>query len=165
MRLNLKKLGLLAGKAARIFAARAGLTPQRVDLMLLMRGWSLKQADLADRMCVTRCVVSRMLDALVEQDLVVRRVGDTDRRERYPELTQKGREALAKCFPEPTFHGAQDHGEIRWLHRWRHNIALLGIRVDSILRSRPPQIFANYAAKHELTPDWYWPVSNYRPPY
>ena len=164
MRLNLKRLGLLAGKAARLFAARAALTPQRVDLMLQLRGWRLRQADLADRLCVTRSVVSRMLDALVELGLVVRTIGESDRRERYPELTEAGCARLALCFPEPTWEGAQDRGEIRWLHRWREPIADLGIVVDSILTSRQPNIFASFAAKHELLPDHVWQPWRHLPP-
>jgi hypothetical protein len=39
-----------------------------------------------------------------------------------------------------------------WLHEWRKAIAALGIRVDSILRSRQPTLFANFAAKHECIP-------------
>jgi DNA-binding MarR family transcriptional regulator len=157
MRLNLKRLGLLAGKAARMFAARARLTPQRIDLMLQLRQWRLNQKDLADRLCVTRPVVSRMLKALVALGLVETTIGERDRRERYPQLTRSGKERLAKCFPGDTRHGAQDHGEITWLHRWREIIAdQLGIRVDSILRSRVPTLFANFAAKHECVPDWLW---------
>lgn len=163
MRLNLKRLGLLAGKAARVFAAQADLTPQRIDLMLQLRGWYLRQADLADRLCVTRSVVSRMVDALVEMGLVVRIVGD-DRRERYPRLTEAGHARLARCFPEPTWDGAQDKGEIRWLHRWRDAIAELGIVVDSILTSEQPQIFASFAAKHELLADHEWQPWKYPPP-
>lgn len=154
MRLNLKRLGLLAGKAARMFAARAQLTPQRVDLLLQLRGWQHCQADLADRLCVTRPVVSRMLDALVDLGLVVRTTHEIDKRKRVPRLTEAGRRRLAMCFPEPTWHGAQDHGEIRWLHRWREAIADLGICVDSILESRIPSIFANFATKRECIPDY-----------
>ncbi len=163
MRLNLKRLGLLAGRAARIFAARAELTPQRIDLMLQMRGWQLCQADLADRLCVTRPVVSRMIDALVDLRLVVRTASEVDKRKRIPRLTDAGRARLARCFPQPTWHGAQDHGEIRWLRRWRGAIAELGICVDSILDSRTPQIFANFAAKHECVPDHEWEPWNVPP--
>jgi DNA-binding MarR family transcriptional regulator len=149
MRLNLRKLGLLAGKAARMFSAQVQLTPQRIDLMLQLRVWRLNQKELAERLCVTPPVVSRMLDALVELGLVRRTTASTDMRARYPELTGEGRARLARCFPIATRHGAQDQGEITWLREWRTAIATLGIRVDSILRSRLPDLYPNFAAKHE----------------
>lgn len=77
MRLNLRRLGLLAGKAARMFAARAKLTPQRIDLLLLVRRGRYSQTDLAHRLCVTPCVVSRMLKALVMLDLVAQETSPT----------------------------------------------------------------------------------------
>ena len=155
MRLNLKRLGLLAGRPARVFAERAGLTPQRIDLMLLLRGWELPQWEIAQRLCVSRPVVSRMVDALVELELVIR-TRTEDGRVRIPRLTAKGRARLALCFPNPTFHGAQDEGEIRWLRVWRHAIAGLGVRVDSILRSRQPDffhLFVAWASRYDLTYD------------
>ena len=149
MRFNLRRLGLLSGKAARRFAARAGLTPQRVDLMLLVRGWRMNQADIARRLCVSPSVVSRILDALVELRLVRRTRDDFDARGRVPELTEAGRARLALCFPKPTFHGAQDEGETTWLRYWSRSLADLDIHVDSILRSRAPSYFEGYAAHHE----------------
>ncbi len=153
MRLNLRRLGLLAGKAARMFAARASLTPQRVDLLLLLRRETLKQSHLANYLCVTRSVVSRMVAALEEIGLVVRAKGLRDRRERYASITEAGRKRLALCFPKPTCHGAQDEGEIKWLRWWRESMASLGIRVDNVLRSRQPLFFASLAAKKECYPD------------
>lgn len=152
MRLNLKRLGLLAGKAARMFAARAMLTPQRVDLLLMLRRETLKQSDLANLLCVTRSVVTRMVDALERMGLVIRTRGTKDRRERHASITAAGRARLALCFPTPTWHGAQDEGEIQWLRWWRGYIAPFGIRVDSILRSRPPTLFGNFASKMECYP-------------
>ncbi len=158
MRLNLKRLGLLAGKGARMFAARAQLTPQRVDLLLLLRRETLKQSDIANYLCVTRSVVSRMVKALEEQGLVVRSRGSDDRRERHTSITTDGRARLALCFPKPTWHGAQDEGERQWLRWWRKPIATLGIRVDNILRSRQPTFFAGFAAKQECYPEIFAPV-------
>jgi len=141
MRLNLKRLGLLAGKAARVFAARAELTPQRIDLMLLLRGAPLSQRQIAERLCVCGAVVSRIVDALVELELVERLVPVDDRRLRIPRLTVLGVQRLARCFPRATRHGAQDVGERTWLRAWRSDIATLGIHVDNILRSRTPDFF------------------------
>lgn len=146
MRLNLKRLGLLAGKSARVFASRAALTPQRVDLMLLLRGFRLTQKELAWRLCVSRPVVSRMLTALEELALVARTIDPSDRRRRIPRLTRSGAARLALCFPEPTMGGAQAVGEARWLEYWRVPLAHLGLRVDSILRARVPVCFEVFAA-------------------
>lgn len=146
MRLNLKRLALLSGTCARAFAARARLTPQRVDLMLLIRGEKLLQRQLAERLCVTRPVVSRMIAALCELGLVRNVVAWFDRRCRVPELTESGQARLALCFPRPTRRGAQSTGEAEWLRAWRKHLAKLGIRVDSILRGHMPRTFAVYAA-------------------
>lgn len=135
-----------------MFAARAELTPQRVDLLLMLRRETLKQSDLANYLCVTRSVVTRMVDALEDMGLVTRTRGSTDRRERHASITEAGRARLALCFPEPTWHGAQDQGEIQWLRWWRKHIAAYGIRVDSILRSRVPTTFGNFATKMECYP-------------
>ncbi len=151
MRLNLKRLGLLAGKGARMFAERARLTPQRVDLLLMLRRECLKQSDLAAFLCVTRSVVTKMVVALEGLGLVVRSVGTRDRRERYARLTDAGRARLELCFPTPTKYGAQDQGEIQWLRWYRTYIATLGIRVDGILRAKPP-FFAGLAAHQECSP-------------
>lgn len=132
-----------------MFAERAHLTPQRIDLMLLMRGWRLTQTQLANRLCVIPCVVSRMLKALVELGLVTKEVCEHDGRARIPRLTAEGQQRLALCFPGPTRHGAQDHGECVWLRWWRAPMARLGIRVDGVRRSRVPAFFDSLASKHE----------------
>ena len=111
MKLNLRRLGLLSGRAARVFAARAKLTPQRVDLMLLLRSYRLNHTELAERLCVSRPVVSRMLHALVTLGLVCSHTDERDSRARIPRLTQSGFERLARCFPNRTRRGAQDVGE------------------------------------------------------
>ena len=155
MRLNLRRLGLLAGKAARMFAGRAKLTPQRIDVMLLIRQARYSQTDLAHRLCVTPCVVSRMLKALVGLGLVVQETCGSDGRIRIARLTEEGVERLARCFPAPTRIGAQDHGERTWLRRWRTSIRNLGIRVDGLLRSRAPSpgLCYVFALKNECWPD------------
>lgn len=146
MRLNLKRLGLLSGRAARHFAKRAELTPQRIDLMLVLREHQLSQKVIAQRLCVHESVVSVMLSALVELGLVERIVPAYDRRRRIPQLTWRGQQRLALCFPETTAHGAQDVGEIIWLGCWGSYVAELGVHVDSILTSRTPTMFAQFAA-------------------
>ena len=139
-----------------MFAKRAGLTPQRVDMLLMLRRTSMRQKDLADILCVTRPVVSRMVAALEDLGYVTRTQGTRDRRERFTAITDEGRTQLALCFPKPTTIGAQDHGEIQWLRWWREHIAKLGIRVDSILRSRQPSHFDVFATKHECHPELFW---------
>ena len=141
MRLNLKRLGLLAGKAARVFAQRAGLTPQRLDLMHLASTCALTQSQLAERLCVSRPVVSRMLKALEQQELVSREPDPKDRRTKVTRLTTAGLERLRRCIEHHRDRGAQATGEAIWLDAWRHKIGRLGLRVDSILRARPPRDF------------------------
>ncbi len=155
MRLNLRRLGLLAGKAARMFAAQANLTPQRVDLMLLVRRGRYSQTDLAHRLCVTPCVVSRMLKALVQLRLVVQETCDRDGRVRLARLTEDGQTRLARCFPRPTYSGAQDHGETKWLRWWRDSMSRLGIRIDTVRRARIPSdhLWFVLALKRECWPE------------
>lgn len=165
MRLNLKRLGLLAGKCARVFAERADLTPQRIDLMLLLRGFRLSQKEIAWRLCVSHPVVSRMLSALEELELVRRVTDPEDRRRRIPLLTARGYARLALCFPEPTTRGAQATGEATWLASWRPLLAELGLRVDNVLRARTPWFFealaawnSRYGRDLELRNEWaLWP--------
>ncbi len=146
MRLNLKRLALLAGTCARAVAARVQLTPQRVDLMLVVREGDQTQVQLAQRLCVTPPVVSRMLKALRELGLVDSVVDPCDSRRRIPRLTEAGLERLARSFPKPTRRGAQTRGEAEWLRGWRAHLAKLGIRVDSILRGHMPRTFGVYSA-------------------
>ena len=135
-----------------MFAERAELTPQRVDLMLLLRGPRLTQTQLANRLCVIPCVVSRMLKALVALGLVTKEYCEYDARARIPRLTSEGHARLALCFPGTTRHGAQDRGESTWLHWWRPAMARLGIRVDNVRRSRVPAFFGSLALKQECCP-------------
>lgn len=138
-----------------MFAARANLTPQRVDLMLLVRSGRYGQTDLAHRLCVTPCVVSRMLKALATLGLIVQEICESDRRVRIPRLTEDGRLRLALCFPSATRTGAQDHGEAMWLRWWRGSMRRLGIRVDNVPRARMPsdELCSALALKHECWPE------------
>ncbi len=143
MHLNLKKLALLTGTCARAFAAKAGLTPQRVDVLLLVRRFHCTHREIALQLCVSRPVISRMLAALRELGLVYEVDDFRDRRRRIPQLTEAGRARLAMCFPSPTIRGAQTTGELEWLASWRSTLARLGVRVDSVARGRLPT-FASF---------------------
>ena len=123
-----------------------GLTPQRLDLMHLAGTCDLSQRELAERLCVSRPVVSRMLAALERLRLVYRVEDPADRRTKFTRLTREGAAAVAQCCPTGSSRGAQATGEAIWLHAWRARIARLGLRVDSILRARVPQSFAALAA-------------------
>lgn len=169
MRLNLKRLALLSGKCARVFAERAGLTPQRVDMLLLLRGFRLTQKEIAWRLCVSPPVVSRMLSALEDLELVYRAGDRADRRRRIPQLTDAGQARLARCFPEPTTRGAQTTGEATWLATWRPWLAQqLGLRVDSMLRARPPapdcyEVFAAWNRRYGRDLELRNEIPNYYP--
>lgn len=145
MQLNLKRLALLTGPCARAFAARAALTPQRIDVMLVARRYAASFREIAAMLCVSPPVVSRMVAALSELGLVYVEVDPRDRRRRVPRLTEAGRARLALCFPSPTRRGAQTTGELEWLSAWRSTLTSLKIRIDSVFRGYVPR-FAGFAA-------------------
>ena len=139
MRLNLKRLALLCGKAARACARVVGLTPARVDLLAILLHGEYAQVDLATRLCVTEAVISRMVRPLVALGLIRRRVPPEDRRLRLVSLTASGRAALQVCLDDhvtsriDSTRGAQCLGEAQWLSDWRKPLARGGFQVDSVL--------------------------------
>jgi len=139
MRLNFKRLGLLCGKAARACARVASLTSARADLLaLLLRGEHV-QVELAAILCVSAPVVSRMLRALEQLRLVVRRRDPRDRRYKICSLTAEGRERAHACLDEvggdsaDGSWSAQCVGEARWIQDWRTPLQRMGLDVSSVL--------------------------------
>lgn len=134
MRLNFKRLALLAGTASRACAAMVGLTPARLDLLALIVDGARSQIELGTILCVSAPVVSRMVTALVELGLVQRRRTDEDRRLRFVELTARGAAQIAPSFDDQEHfllhHGqrsAQCFGEMLWVHDWYMPLQRLGI--------------------------------------
>ena len=96
--LTAKRIYLLAGKIARCFAGLTGMTPARVDLLLLLREGELVQRDIGRLLCVCPSVITRLVNALQKLGLVRRRVPDEDRRLRLVSLTDKGTESFQDIF-------------------------------------------------------------------
>lgn len=139
MRLNYKRLGLLAGKAARECARMIGLTSARLDLMVLVWRFDRTQVELATILCVSPSVISRMVDALEELGLVVRTV-PLDRRKRVIRPTAQGLMKLRALdvpgIDEGGLKGAQCVGERVWTRYWRPHLSLH--RFGSTFRLPPP---------------------------
>ena len=93
-----KRLALLAGPMARAFSALVELTPQRVDLMFILRERPMIQRDLAFEMGVVRSVVSKMVTALEKLGIVERRAVLGDRRLRLVTLTQRAFHLMSKLI-------------------------------------------------------------------
>jgi DNA-binding MarR family transcriptional regulator len=116
LQFTFKRYVLLAGKRARAFAICAGLTPQRADMLLLLRNRSLVQRDIGTAFCVCPSVITRMVTALEREGLVVRRIPEEDRRLRIVSLTEKGRAALEPLFDDML--GEDDGVEIEACGEW-----------------------------------------------
>lgn len=140
MRLNLKRLTLLCGKAARACARVSNLTPARADLLALLLNGEYAQVQLATLLCVSEAVVSRMLRPLMALGFVRRRIPEEDRRLRIVSLTPLGKRELVPCLddhierePDGT-RGAQCIGENAWLCDWDKPLERLGLQFDPLLR-------------------------------
>lgn len=93
-----KKLYLLAARRARAFAAIAGLTHQRADLLIAIMRRALSQRELVETLCVSAPVVSRMVSALEKLGLVERRRSDRDKRVKLVDITKDGMARLNVYF-------------------------------------------------------------------
>jgi DNA-binding MarR family transcriptional regulator len=98
VRFTFKRFVLLAGKNGRAFSKLNGSTPQRNDLLMLVRHGPLAQKQISLALGVTRPVVSRMIDALEMLGLVKRTIPPEDRRYRIISLTPKGEKSLMILF-------------------------------------------------------------------
>ena len=110
-------------------------------MLQIARNGGYSQRELGERLCVTHSVVSRLLQALEALGLVTREPHPKDRRIKLTSVTDDGFRALRECFADARSRGAQATGEGIWLNHWRAKIARNGLRVDSILRARPPRDF------------------------
>ncbi len=133
-RFSFKRLVLLAGKAARAFAALGQLTPARGDMMLAMLHQELSQTELVLALGVSKSVVSRMVQALEALGLVARRKPKEDRRVRLVSLTEAGRRTLDTYFDgwmaEDGKGSFQADAEGQMLETWRESLATTGLRVE-----------------------------------
>jgi DNA-binding MarR family transcriptional regulator len=82
---------------------RAGLIPLTwYDVLLELKavpGQCLRMQDLAERVVLSRSRVSRLVDDLEDEGLVVRQPDATDARATHTCLTDKGRRALRRAAP------------------------------------------------------------------
>ncbi|RIL04835.1 MAG: MarR family transcriptional regulator [Proteobacteria bacterium] len=77
-----------------------GVSSGRLSLLLLLaRGGATRPADLAERAGLARATVTRLLDGLARDGLVVRRRDGDDGRARRVELTAAGRRLLQRIAP------------------------------------------------------------------
>ncbi len=94
MRMTFKRLALLGDHPARMTAALVELTSSRLDFLGLLVIHGRCQRELAELLCVSEPVVSRMVRALVRLGLVERHIPIADRRFRIVSLTRKGRDVF-----------------------------------------------------------------------
>lgn len=133
MRLNFKRLALLAGHAARGVAKLVELTPARLDFVTVLRHGPLCQRDIAARLCVSEAVISRMVRALMCLGIVRRVIPSADRRFRVVSLTSFGRYQymeLTECewlMPEDALFDSQSLGERQWDCDWQAPLRELGL--------------------------------------
>ena len=72
-------------------SAGLGLSEMLVLIQLMLAGGSLKMAELANTLVVTRGGVTKMIDRLVDADLVERVPSTTDRRVIHAEVTDRAK--------------------------------------------------------------------------
>lgn len=87
---------------ARQLQGRYGLSNGRYRLLLLLSAPDTRRprpADLAERAGLSRAAVTRLLDSLVRDGLVVRRADPEDRRAKRVELTAAGRGVVQAVAP------------------------------------------------------------------
>jgi DNA-binding MarR family transcriptional regulator len=81
-------------------AARAGLTTQHYQAMLVVRGCPedlrITINDLAQQLLIKHNSAVELVDRLAEEDLVLREASPVDRRKVQLRLTGRGRQVLAK---------------------------------------------------------------------
>ena len=83
---------------------RVSLAEHSVLLQLVMGGGHLRMSDLADTVLLSPSGVSRLVDRLVGDGLLVRRPCGADGRAVYAAITDRGRALLDEA--KPTFMGA-----------------------------------------------------------
>ena len=81
-------------------ASRAGIEARQYQFLLALKGLIQQQrvtiSDLAERMQLRHHSVVGLINRLVERKLIERRRGDSDRRQVYIHLTQRGDDLLRK---------------------------------------------------------------------
>ncbi|WP_404405525.1 MarR family winged helix-turn-helix transcriptional regulator [Pelagibacterium halotolerans] len=109
-----------------------GLTPsQLVFMQLLEDGNEQTAGSVAGRMGITQATATALIQKLEAQGLVVRRKGETDRRQVWLSLTPAGREVLAIA---PDGVHARFHEQFTALEEWEQLMLIAALeRVASLL--------------------------------
>jgi DNA-binding MarR family transcriptional regulator len=154
---SFKRMVLLAGRAARAFAALAELTPARADMMIALLHEEFSQRELAWKLGVCEEVVSRMVRALEGLGHLARRTPPNDRRVRLVRLTDQGRRALDIFFDgwmadDGEFH-VQQCAELNLLEHWRRELDAAGFRFDIGVADAGP-LFRHIRRTHAQREYW-----------
>jgi DNA-binding MarR family transcriptional regulator len=104
-----ESIGFLLYRTARAMAAffnrklsesGCGVTVDQWGLLLLLsENDGINQKDISQHTCKDKTFVTRMIDQMVAEGLVVRKEHKTDRRNRKIHLTAKGRKTMEKLVP------------------------------------------------------------------
>ena len=189
MRMTFKRLALLGGHPARTFAKLADLTQARLDFVLALTKKARCQREIAEVLCVSEAVISRMVRVLVGMDLVQRHIPVADKRFRIVSLTDKGRARLDRLDDHEIPTGnldvdGQGLSESQWLDHWRWPLQKFGLSFLATIakgdcveldRIEPPYsamrmhhrsgVYRDfYGEGAEVTPDSKWLKRLPRPP-
>lgn len=91
----------LAQHAANVFHSK-GFDLKIEHISILVRLWeedNLTQQELGERICQDKTNITRAIDLLEENGYVKRLPGETDRRNKYVQLTAKGKKMEQKIVP------------------------------------------------------------------
>lgn len=132
MRMTFKRLALLGGHLARAHAGLVELSPARLDFVLALADKARCQRELAEMLCVSEPVISRMVRALARLGLVQRHIPVADRRFRVVSLTVAGRNVLDILgdheLPMSELDvDCQGLSESGWLYDWREPLEDVGL--------------------------------------
>jgi len=81
-----------------LLAAKAAINPEQYEALLAIKAYSLPKglfiSQLSERLQIRHHSAVNIVDRLVEQKLVTRATGETDRRQRHVQLTPKGEQLI-----------------------------------------------------------------------
>ena len=136
MLFTFKRFVLHAGRIARAFCNLSGTTPQRTDLLLLVRLEALPLKKIALELGVTPPVISRMVAALFKLGWVAKITPEADRRQRLVTITPAGREVLRMVFendfPMEGEATVQFRSEFQLMYEWELVFEKAGVRTEML---------------------------------
>jgi DNA-binding MarR family transcriptional regulator len=116
-------------RLAELALTQVSLSPTQYRLLRHLRRGRTIQSDLAFQLAITKQSVTRLVDGLVDERLITRRVDDVDRRRVIHAITPKGRRVLDRA--DEVLEGflmavLQDLESDHEIDAARHGIALFG---------------------------------------